>query len=76
MPIMDGFTATAKIRETERKRHLPRCPIVALTGVTSDDAKRRAFASGVDELFSKPVHMKEVKDLMDRVRSNEVGGER
>jgi CheY-like chemotaxis protein len=76
MPIMDGFTATAKIRETERNRRLPRCPIAALTGVTSEDAKRRAFASGVDELFSKPVHMAEVKELMERVRRSEVGGER
>ncbi len=61
---MDGFTATAKIRETERKRKIPRCRIVALTGVTSEEAKHKAFASGIDEFFSKPVGMKELKELM------------
>jgi CheY-like chemotaxis protein len=32
MPVMTGFEATAKIRETERRRRLFHCHIVALTG--------------------------------------------
>jgi CheY-like chemotaxis protein len=67
MPIMDGFTATVKIRESERRRRLPHCRIVALTGVTSEEAKRQAFASGIDEFFSKPVGMKELKALMSKL---------
>lgn len=66
MPIMDGFMATAKIRETERKQRLSRCMIVALTGVTNENAKNLAFANGVDEFFSKPVHMRELKVLIER----------
>ena len=68
MPIMNGFTATAEIREIERKNRLPRSFIVALTGVTSAEAKASAFASGVNEFFSKPVHMKEVKVVVARAR--------
>ena len=68
MPIMDGFTATAKIRETERQRRLPRTRIVALTGVTSEESKQRAFSSGIDEFYSKPVHLKELRDLVDQAK--------
>lgn len=71
MPVMDGFTATAKIRETERRRQLPRCRIVALTGVTSEEAKQQAFASGIDRFYSKPVGMKEVKELMSSIQDGD-----
>lgn len=76
MPIMDGFTATAKVRETERKHRLPRCTVVALTGVTSDEAKQRAFAVGVDDFFSKPVHMKEVKEVVRKAKEGMEDGRR
>lgn len=42
MPVMDGLTATTKIRETERRRKMPRCHIAALTGVTSEVAQQQA----------------------------------
>nr|POF12678.1 hybrid signal transduction histidine kinase k [Quercus suber] len=66
MPIMDGFTATVKIRKMESKLRIPKCFIAALTGVTSEDARDRAFDCGVDEFFSKPVHMNEVKMLVEK----------
>nr|POF26427.1 hybrid signal transduction histidine kinase b [Quercus suber] len=64
MPVMDGLTATANIRKMEDKLQLPRTFIAALTGVTSDDTREWAFDCGVDEFFSKPVHMREVKMLV------------
>lgn len=72
MPIMTGDVATAKIRETERRRRLPRVHIAALTGVTSERAKEVVLGSGVDEFYSKPVRMKEVRELMGKLH---VGGE-
>lgn len=68
LQIMDGFTATIKIRDTERKQRLSRCHIVALTGVTSDEAKQQAFSSGIDGFYSKPVGMREVKELMSKLQ--------
>lgn len=65
---MNGFHATARIRETERKRRMPRCFVAALTGVTSEEAKTQAFASGVDQFLSKPVHLKEMKELVNRAK--------
>lgn len=60
----DGFTSTAKIREVERKRRLPRCTIVALTGVTSSESRESALRTGVDKYFTKPIRMKELLALV------------
>ena len=60
MPVLDGISATAEIREIEAKRlheHAtsakgtdpPRpVKILALTGMSSLEDKRRAFEAGVD----------------------------
>jgi CheY-like chemotaxis protein len=53
MPVLDGIGATAAIRDIERKNssvdarnHSTR--ILALTGMSSLEDKRRAFEAGVD----------------------------
>lgn len=53
-PVMDGFTAISRIRQTEKRRRLPRTMIVSLTGLTSAEARTRAFDAGVDEYRAKP----------------------
>ncbi|EME44857.1 hypothetical protein DOTSEDRAFT_70797 [Dothistroma septosporum NZE10] len=73
MPVMDGFTATMKIRALENKQRLPRTRIVALTGVTNQEAKRQAFDAGVDEYYAKPVRMKELRELVNRTQQSGQG---
>jgi CheY-like chemotaxis protein len=68
MPVMDGFTATTKIREAEEKAGLPRTYITAVTGGTDDASKTRAFACGVNDFYSKPVRMLELKQVLEKVR--------
>ncbi|KAL5526390.1 hypothetical protein ACEPAF_8113 [Sanghuangporus sanghuang] len=70
MPVLDGISATAEIREIEAKRLLeharsqmgtepPRpVKILALTGMSSLEDKRRAFEAGVDGYLVKPVAFK------------------
>ena len=70
-PVMDGYTATSKIRDFETKQRLPPTRIIALTGVTNHEAKRQAFDAGVDEYYAKPVRMKELKELVDRVQTQQ-----
>ena len=41
MPVLDGFAATSQIREHEKKRKLDRTAIVALTGATTEESKKR-----------------------------------
>lgn len=68
MPVMDGYKATEEIRAFEKKNRLPRCNITALTGVTSMEAKKNAFASGVDKFMSKPISMKDISAIIEGIR--------
>jgi CheY-like chemotaxis protein len=67
LQVMDGFTATSKIRDFENEEDLPRCAIVALTGVTSAEATERAHACGVDRYFTKPIRMNTLKELWGEI---------
>lgn len=50
MPVLDGIGATAEIRQIENKNFTKtrRSRILALTGMSSLEDKRRAFDAGVD----------------------------
>ena len=64
MPVMNGFEATAKIREFERKNKLNSTIIVAITGLTNSDARAKANDAGVDDFLTKPIRMKELTALV------------
>ncbi|GAB7344696.1 hypothetical protein MBLNU457_3172t1 [Dothideomycetes sp. NU457] len=65
MPIMDGFTATETIRNMESKNQWNRVRIVAVTGLGSNDARKQAFQSGVDDFMIKPARLKKLKALIE-----------
>lgn len=52
MPIMDGYTATSKIREDERLTNLP---IVALTANALKGEKDKVINVGMNDLVTKPI---------------------
>ncbi|MCL9777209.1 response regulator [Vibrio methylphosphonaticus] len=54
MPVMDGFTATAVIREYESTAGLPKTPIIALTASVVDDDIQKCFDAGMDDYVPKP----------------------
>lgn len=68
MPVMDGFESTAKIREHERTNNFRPTNICALTGVTSEEARSNAFNAGVDKYLTKPIRMKELRQLVAETR--------
>lgn len=63
MPVMDGLTATAKIREREHATGL-HLPIIAVTAHALDDDRRRCLAAGMDDFLPKPIRS---SDLFEKV---------
>ena len=57
MPVMDGPTATRRIRELERQTGQPRTPIIALTANAMAHHAAEYAACGMDGLVSKPIKL-------------------
>lgn len=64
MPEMDGFEATAIIREKERNhRHTPIC---ALTANAMDGDRERCLAAGMDDYLCKPIGLDQLRGVVER----------
>lgn len=66
MPVMDGFDATKKIREFERKEKRARVPIVALTADAMIGDREKCLSSGMDDYINKPFKEIEIADALAR----------
>ena len=55
MPIMDGLTATQKIREIEKKEDLAPVTIVALTASAMQRDREQCLAVGCNYFLTKPI---------------------
>ncbi|KFY46560.1 hypothetical protein V494_00436 [Pseudogymnoascus sp. VKM F-4513 (FW-928)] len=65
MPVMDGFEATRCMRAHEGPGNQTRVPIIALSGLASEDAREEAIGSGMDLLLTKPVKLKALGSLLN-----------
>lgn len=66
MPVMDGFTATAGIRNRERDTRAPRIPIIALTANAMEGDRERCLAADMDDYLSKPFSQQALADVLAR----------
>jgi PAS domain S-box-containing protein len=55
MPVMDGYTAAATIRQWETEHGRPRRPIIALTADAFEEDRQRCLAAGMDDFLAKPI---------------------
>jgi two-component system sensor histidine kinase/response regulator len=65
MPSMDGFEATAAIREREKSTggHIP---IIAMTAHALKEDEQRCLAAGMDSYLSKPIRTTELFTTIER----------
>ncbi|TYL47963.1 Hpt domain-containing protein [Marinomonas sp. IMCC 4694] len=63
---MDGFTATRRIRQVERKDCLKRVPILGLTADVRPQTRTDVFRAGGDGLIPKPFKQKELIKMLDK----------
>ena len=66
MPDMDGFEATAAIREQEKfgAKHVP---IIAMTAHAMVGDRGRCLAAGMDDYISKPVNASDLFAVIKRL---------
>jgi two-component system, sensor histidine kinase and response regulator len=65
MPEMDGFEATAVIREKEKASgtHLP---VIAMTAHAMAGDRERCLDAGMDDYIAKPIRPQELEELLKR----------
>jgi PAS domain S-box-containing protein len=66
MPVMDGFSATKRIREAEAHNGRPRTPIIALSANVMSEDRERCIAAGMDEHLAKPLDTARLADCLMR----------
>jgi len=75
MPEMDGYQATAKIRQREMNGH--RTPIIALTANAMQGDAEKCLESGMDAYITKPISPQTLAVTLDhwaRVAANQQHG--
>lgn len=61
MPIMDGFEATQKIRETDKK-----IPIVAVTANALSTDREKCEQAGMNDYLAKPFNRQQLAEILSR----------
>ncbi|MCF6147785.1 MAG: response regulator [Candidatus Kuenenia sp.] len=72
MPVMDGYTATKKIREWEKAKGKEPTPIIALTAHALSEHKEKSLAIGCTGHITKPIKKAHLIEIIE----NFTGGER
>ncbi len=73
MPVLDGFAATAAIRDGEQRtsRHLP---IIAMTANAMKGDRERCLEAGMDDYVSKPIEYLELYRAVESVPATVLSG--
>ncbi len=69
MPVLDGLSATEKIREMEADDEPP-IPIVALTANAMPEDREACMAAGMNAYLSKPFDADDLADVLQNVTGN------
>lgn len=64
MPVMDGLEATRRLRADPR---FASTPIIALTALAMTGDRERCLNAGANDYLSKPVHLKELVEKIEKL---------
>jgi len=67
MPEMDGFEATAAIREREKSQEGAHVPILAMTAHAMAGDRERCLEAGMDGYVSKPINVQELTEALENL---------
>ena len=65
MPVMDGYTATQKIRQLKSSKY-KNLPIIALSASAISDFRTKAIKVGMNEFVTKPFNPGELHNVISR----------
>jgi CheY-like chemotaxis protein len=66
MPVMDGLTATQRIRERETGDGRPHAPIVALTANAMASQLERCMEAGMNAFLTKPLEIPRLHEVLTK----------
>ena len=64
LPVMDGWTAAGHMKSNEETKGIP---VIALTAHAMAEDKDKALAAGCDEYDTKPIDLKRLLSIMERL---------
>ena len=64
MPEMDGFEATARLREYEQQHNMARTPIIAFTANAMYGDREKCIDAGMDDYIAKPVKQEVLEEVL------------
>ena len=73
MPVMDGITATKRIRELEPPKN--QVPIVAMTACVEPKIRDNCFEAGMVDIVEKPLKFAKLASFMDKWLNGEIQDE-
>jgi two-component system chemotaxis sensor kinase CheA len=69
MPVMDGFEMTKQIRAHEKLKNIP---LIAITGLTDEADRQKAFDAGVDAYILKlnrEEMLNSIEDILEKIKN-------
>jgi len=66
MPEMDGYQATAEIRQAERARPGRHVLVIAMTANAMEGDREKCVAAGMDDYLAKPVTLENLSEAIER----------
>jgi signal transduction histidine kinase/CheY-like chemotaxis protein len=66
MPVLDGYSATRRLREIEGAQGKPRTPVIAMTAHAMAGDRERCLQAGMDDYLAKPLDRQLLEETLIR----------